>query len=279
MTEQSIPAADREVSLSDNREKIDRLTVEDLIVDSAPLATRLRALKERQTKLPAAPTPEASIDWIDAAGAQVTVFGRDVQIFLADVAAGHQRTKKPYFDIGKLVDQQYNGALRDGGQPLLTAARTLADKFVDARAAVERKRLQALADAETAKANSRLQAAADAEDRGDHIIAEVLVAQAEHSDKQAQSADLRSGNSVQALGAIRTSGGTMSTSKKLDWDVDRATVDLDALRPYLDLEAIDKAIRAFNKPNGNGMNGTEPLIKTPIRGVTFKAAGSGSFRG
>lgn len=275
-----IPAAGRTVTASDNREKIDKLTVEDLIVDSAPLAARLARLKEREAQLPAAPEPDATLEWLEAHGAIVQAFGRDVTIFLADVADEHQRTKKPYFDIGKLVDQQYNGVYRDGANPMKAKAAGLADKFVDAKATIERKRLEDLATEQTRIANARLEAAAKAEEEGDHVVAQVLQAQAEHSDKKAESAAHLSGNSIQNLGAIRTAGGgSMSTSKKLDWDIDRATVDLDALRPYLDLDAISKAIRAFNKPNGNVMNGATPLIKTPIKGVTFKAVGSGTFRG
>ncbi len=58
----------------------------------------------------------------------------------------------------------------------------------------------------------------------------------------------------------RTRGeyGSMS-SLRTSWvfdEIDRATLDLEALRPYLPTDGLDKAVRAFIKAGGRELKGT-----------------------
>jgi len=212
-------ASDRLVTSSDNRAKIDKLSVEDLIVDHADLAASLRDLTARAATLPAEPTPETSLASLEANGVIIATFGRDVQKFISSVADRHSTTKAPYREIGDLIDAHFNKGMRDVALPFSRRAAALAARFVDekdnrvrAEAAAEQARLKKEED-------DRLALAAQAEEKGDHTTAEVLVAQAENSERKANHAASIAA-APRSLGAFSTVAGSMGVKKTLGFDVE-----------------------------------------------------------
>ncbi len=171
--------------------------------------------------------------------------------------------KEPYLSCGRAVDGAFKTGILD---PLLKAKgsvestlgvylRQKADRERRAREEAERLAREAERQAQEAarKAAEAMQnekdlaAALDAQARADEAaIASVAASKA----AAAKPADMaRTRGDVGSLGTLRT-----------HWDfdqvtLDRATLDLEALREHLPRDAIDRAIRSFIKAGGRELRG------------------------
>lgn len=149
-------------------------------------------------------------------------------------------------------------------------------------AKAEKRRLEEQAEANRLReeADAKIAAAAKAEEEGKNTIAEVQQKAAETIDRAADNAQARASAPAADLARTRTDVGTSSLQYSVDCEPDRDTVDLEKLRPYLQLDAIKAAIGGYLRTNGLKAN-TEDVAKAnaALKGAGLTLVAKGRTRG
>lgn len=184
--------------------------------------------------------------------------------------ADHKARKEPFLTAGRQVDAAYSAITEplDRDKKLLDDRQTLyqrqkAEAERRAREAearrlaeeAERQRRAAEAAAAALETEDDLEAAIAAEERAQQLAADT----AQH--ERAAAAP------VAELSRTRGEYGSVSSLTTF-WDfrdIDRSTIDIEALRPYLPLDAIEKAVRQFIKSGGRKLAGCEIYENTRSR--------------
>jgi len=154
--------------------------------------------------------------------------------------------KRPYDEKASAVHGLFKGPIDD----LSGKAKTLEGRlniYTQQKLADERKRLEEEARKAREEAEAAARAARTEGDLEEAVKAEE-VAKAAQDATQTRTAD---------LGRVRGDyGGTASVRTTWAFKIDDARkIDLEAIRPYLDLTAIEKAVRAFVKAGGRELKG------------------------
>lgn len=172
----------------------------------------------------------------------------------------HRARKEPFLEGGRLVDGAYKAITdpldraKSGVEAKLTVyQRAVAEEERRAREAEARRQTEEAArqrrEAEAAAAKLEteddLDAAITAEEIARQAAADAAIAQRATTVKAAE------------LGRARGEFGSVaSLTTFIDFkDLDRATIDLDALRSYLDITAIEKAIRLYIRSGARSLRG------------------------
>lgn len=191
---------------------------------------------------------------------------------LTKTAESHRTgAKEPYLDGGRTIDGFFKG---------------ITDPVTETKTAVQRKLTLYLREKEETARQARLaeeraareaaeKARREAEEKAKALADEQGLAAAIEAEKAAETAaaDLvkaEQAADVKAAELSRTRGEYGSVSSlRTQWvfdEIDRATIDLEALRPYLALADIEKAVRAFIKAGGRELRGTH-IHETTVASV------------
>jgi len=225
----------------------------------------IRAALESVNKDPLPETIES-----DVVAGQVTERIKNLRNILGGVEKSHKLVKAPYFECGKAVDTWKNKLEAE-----IEVMRKLAEKplsaFLTKKAAEERARQLEVArqqreEAEKLAAEAAAHQAANITDVAGELLdaaveSEAVANRIEHNITYARPADLAKSRS--ALGS--------TSSQKTAWVariVSLRGIDLEVLRPYLNEEAIQKALNAFVKNGGRECGGAE--IKEEITGLNIR---------
>jgi len=234
----------------------------DLLVGEAlreKLQDENRDLLKRRDDLLAAAERIPAIDSDDIAG-RVSDFVK--QLTALTKAAETKRTdaKEPYLEGGRNIDGFFRAITdpvaktKDSVQKRLTTyLREKEEQARQARMAEERKaretaeaaRREAEELAKAAASAAQLDAAIEAERSAEIAAADLAKAQAAADVKPAE------------LSRTRGEYGSVA-SLRTEWvfdNIDRQNLDLEALRPYLPGDALDRAIRGFIKSGGRELRG------------------------
>ncbi len=229
--------------------------------DVDPLLTRLREdhtdlLTRRAELLGGISRAPDAIDDEETAG-KLADFAEQINKFLKSAKTVHEGEKAPFLTAGRTVDGFWHSLIDDveKGKKTINVVRK---KYADQKAAEERRRREEearLAREEEARltreAEDRAAAMAGAEDLDEAVRAEEAAEQAKlDADKLAKDA----GAKPAEMGRSRGDYGGMTTLKQF-WDyadIDRATLDLEALRHHLPEDAIEKAVRSYIKAGWSG---------------------------
>ncbi len=175
--------------------------------------------------------------------------------------------KEPFLEGGRVID----GVFRGVTEPLTRAKTDVERKLTLYQrevAEAERRRREEVARAERAEAERLAIEAAECEaeaatdaDIDDAISADALARQREADAVAAQ----RAAEAKPAeLSRQRSDYGAVASLRRF-WDMeglDRETIDINALRPFLPLDAIEKAVRAFIKAGGRELKGVRIFENT-----------------
>ena len=229
-----------------------------------------RDLIKRRDDLLAAAQRIPAIDSDDIAG-RVSDFVK--QLTALTKAAESKRTdaKEPYLEGGRNIDGFFRAITdpvartKDAIQKRLTTyLREKEEQARLARMAEERKAREA-AEAARREAEEKAKAAANAAQLDAAIEAERSAKLAEADLAKAQAAA-----EVKPAELSRTRGEYGSVSSlRTEWvfdNLDRAQIDLEALRPYLPGDALDRAVRAFIKAGGRELRGVN-IHETTVANV------------
>lgn len=284
------PPAESAFPRDHNKPPLDEL----LNIEMQPFIARKDDLLAGVARMPAAITD-----------ADVCERAADVVKLLAgcwrNAEASRTSTKEPFLAAGRLVDSRYKKEVLD---PLDTAkkqveakmtvyqrhvaeqerlvrvaeAKRQADEAERQRREVERLRVEALAKAKEAE---DALAAAQTEDDIDAAIAletqaaEIaesstsVVARAEQTEADLAIAQRAAIAKPAELSRVRGNIGAVASLRTF-WDfdgLDRNTLDLEALRQHLPVDALEKAVRAFVKAGGRKLKGVHIFENTGTRVV------------
>lgn len=190
--------------------------------------------------------------------------------------------KAPYLTAGRAVDGFFTAGIKDPIERMGSELKQRQLRYVEAKAEKERARLRAEAEAQRAEADRKAREAAEAETKRLAAEAEArrvaalqanpnagqepapapqsapskaetdLLQQAASADQAAAQLERKAEAKPSELGRVRGDLGGVSTIRKI-WTgemTDRAKLDLEALRPHLGEEALNKACAAYARAHG-----------------------------
>lgn len=224
------------------------------------LKEEAEALAKRRDELLAAVTrvPETIED--EATSGRVTDLVKLMIRCRQQAKKDHDERKAPFLLAGKQIDAAYATII----DPLARAQIQLEDRQTayqrrkaeaERRAREEEARRQA---AEAERLRREAEEAAAALETEDDL--EAALAAEEEAQQRAAEAEERARAAAAPVAELSRSRGEYGSVSSLQtyWEfdrLDRNTIDLNTLRPYLPLDAIEKAIRAFIRSGGRELKG------------------------
>lgn len=251
-----------------NRRMVPQLTKADLIEDHGQLFVRRDALAKDFTTLPQPVNTEADL-------AKVHAWGKAANTLLEDLEKTRVQVNEPYILTTGAINGLFNADSRDVIKPLKDKAERLGGAYQAKVAEELRKQREEAARVAREEEEARLAAAVALEEQGNHLAADVSLRAAEAAAEDAQRAAIQAQAPAVEMSRVQTDLGTVGTRRNLGFDYDRATLDLEALRAFLDDEAIRKAIAGYVKVNGKPPQFVSGERK--LRGVTFREEVKSSF--
>lgn len=246
----------KEPLIGDNRPPPDLLTGAALI---EWLTDRFIELQRRRDELLAAEARIPAINDEDAAR-KVSDFIKLLGAAVKAANAARVEAKEPFLEGGRNVD----GFFKSISDPIDDLKKRVERRLTDylrakeaeererrqreereARERAEQARREAEAAAQAMRDAASLDTAVQAERAADAAAADAVKAEVAATAKPAE------------LSRVRGEYGAVS-SLRTEWvfeGVDRATIDLEALRPYLPVDGIEKALRSYIRAGGRELRG------------------------
>lgn len=214
----------------------------------AALLTRAAALTETEAKLPTINTEDLA--------KRATDYRDQVRKCTAALEAAHKAAKEPFLEAGRVVDSTLL-AVSKGLKELNIRISLLLGAYQEDKAEAERKVRAAEAERLAEDARKKEAAALAAMETAPAATAEAALDTAIAAQGQVAAAEAAAQAPASELGRVHGDFGATASLRK-EWkhkDVDRATLNLEALRPYLPMDGIDTAIRAYIKAGGRKLDG------------------------
>lgn len=218
------------------------------------------ALRDRRDELLAAADRAPAVIEDEETCGKTADLVRLIAACMKNAEATRVSRKEPFLASGRLVDAHYK-RITDPLDKVKRNVETRITGFQRQKAEAERRRREEEARRQAEEAEHQRRAAEDAaakmreeEDLAGAIEAEDAARQAEADFATAQKAA-----AVKSAELSRTRGdyGAVASLRTF-WDftdMDRDAIDLDALRPHLPIDAIEKAVRSFIRAGGRKLNG------------------------
>lgn len=187
-----------------------------------------------------------------------------------DVEEAHKVTKAPFWECCKTADNWKNG-LETEIKKLKSLASVPLNQYLDRKEKEERERQQEIARQERENAERLAIEAAAHQNAKIEDVAQELLDDAVNSEAIAERIEMNVMHARPGELAKSRSAYGSTASRKQAW-VGRITslsgIDLEKLRPYLNEEAIQKALNAFVKNGGRDCAGA--TIKEEITGLNIR---------
>lgn len=183
-------------------------------------------------------------------------FAKKIAAHMKVLEGGHGTEKRPYLDGGRAVDGFFKGMI-DTLKQCKTTVESRQTQFARTKADAERRRREEEArlarEQAEREAQEALERASAMPTKEANAALDSAIAAQDHAETLADAAQANAAD----LSRTRTDNGVVS-SLKTQWKgelTDRNTLDLDKLRPYLPLDALDKAISAYVRAGGRELAG------------------------
>ena len=216
--------------------------------------------------LAAAERVPATIDSDDLAG-KVGDFIKQLTACTKAADGARIAEKEPHLAAGRVVDGFFRAII----DPLDAAKKNIERRltaYLREKADAERRERERIAAEERARAEEARRAAAEAERKAQDEAGLQAAIDAEQQRKQAE-ADAeaaRKASEAKAAELSRNRGDYGSVaSLRTYWDfadLDRAALDLEALRQHIPTDALEKSVRAFIKAGGRELRGVRIFQNT-----------------
>ena len=209
--------------------------IEEILADTrSALLARVEPIAERANGLPKKIASEDDL-------ALVTPVVVDAKALAKEIENARRDDKQPYLDGGRAVDAFFKPH-KDRLDRIASVFERLASDFQREKIRQERARAEESerkAAAEAERLRKEAEAAKKPETQQRKLDA---AAEADNAADRAAAAASRSGNE---LGKVTTAGGTARAQTFWNFAIDNyGEVDLNAIRDFIDREAVEKAIRA-----------------------------------
>lgn len=177
-----------------------------------------------------------------------------------DIEDDRAAKKKPYLDAGRMVDSFY-AVSQEQVEALGKTIRGLMDAYNREVAAAARRRAEEEARQAREEEQRRADLAQKAAEANRHHHAALHEDKADEAAERALQAEAQARQSSNDLTRVRSSAGTVASATTV-WHgeiTDLAKLDLEALRPYLTRDVLQKAVDAFVRINTRGAT-TAPVL-------------------
>lgn len=237
--------------------------LEDILRDRhAPLIESVEAMKKRLRALPKMiETDKDSARYIGV----VVEAGK----VLKAVDTARTEEVEPHLRASQEINRVFNAGLRDLLAPIIAQAKSLNDNYLADKVKREREEQRKIAEALRLEAEAAAERAKAAEDAGANREADVSMSAAAHLEQQADAAEARASSSSNHLSQTVTASGAKASVSTV-WvasDINRDTLDLEALRPFLSDDALEAALKNFIRAG-----------RRSIRGANIAEAPRGRYR-
>jgi flagellar biosynthesis GTPase FlhF len=184
--------------------------------------------------------------------------------------AEHKKVKEPYLTGGRQVDEFFFRGVRDPATDLKKRVSMKLKAYMDERAAAERRAREEAERAAREEAERKAREAAEAaKSLQDESELEAAIA----AEEEARQAEIAAAQARQAAAAkaseLASVKGTLGRTKSLKtfWDfadLNRDAIDLNKLRPYLPMDGLEKAVRAYIAAGGRDLPGVRIFENTRL---------------
>lgn len=222
---------------------------ENLTAKAEPLLQRFNELEAAFQRI-----PETCDD--DETAAKFANFGKQIQGCEKDFDAMRVSEKEPYLKFGRVVD----GFFKKRTDTLEKMKRKLQDivtVYQRKKADAERKAREEAARLQREEAARKQQEALDAAAAAMPQVAEQSFSEAAQHEKQAQHLEKKAEAPVAELARVRSDLGAVA-SLKTTWVgeiTDRAILDLEAIKAFIPLDALQKAVNGAVKAGLRDLRG------------------------
>jgi hypothetical protein len=234
-----------------------------------------QSLVERRTELLDAYTRVPAKIGDDETHKRCLDFSKQLGTLIKLVDADHTARKQPFLAGGQLVDNRWH-ELRDRVVTVRVDVDRRAKKYLDDKAEAERKAriaAQRAAEEEAARQRAEAEAAEQAmmekvEPTVEDLDTAIAAGEAASKAETVAVVATRAAEAKPAeLARTRTELGALGTLQRvfIFTDLNRDTIDLEALRPHLPTDCIEKALRSFIKAGGREITGATIKEDTALR--------------
>lgn len=235
---------------------------ESLALDNLELLQRRDQLVAAEARMPAVTDDESArkvSDYIDLLNALIKT-----------AKTAHGETKAPYLEAGRSVDEFFFRGITEPADLICRRSKQALQKYLADKAAAERRareeaerKAREEAEQKRREAEAAAQKLRDEQDLQSAIEAEQAAKAAEVAAVQARQA------AVAPTSDMAKVKGTVGRAKSLKtfWDfadINRDSLDLNKLRPYLPLDGLEKAVRAYIAAGGRTLDGVRIFENTRI---------------
>ncbi|MCA3246075.1 MAG: hypothetical protein ING19_21145 [Azospirillum sp.] len=215
-----------------------------------------RPLLERAAELQAAAGRIPEIDG-DATAGKVADFIKLVSAAIKTSEAARAEAKEPHLAAGRAVDTFFKTRVSDPLEALKRGIERKLTAYLQAKEAERRRAAEEEARRVREEAEARARAAQEAEAKGRAHEAALAMDAAVAKEAEAQAAEAQAEAKPAELSRTRGEIGSVASLRQV-WKgevLDRAALDLEALRPYLPFAALETAINGFVKAGGRELKG------------------------
>lgn len=236
--------------MSSNYPPIDANPIRDRLIETYP------DLLQRAEDLIAAAGRVPVIDDDEIAG-RVGDFSKQVQAHVKLIETTRVNEKEPYLAGSRAIDGYFT-PVKDRLEKALAPVRQNMTSYLRMKESAERQKREAEARAKREEADRLAKEAMERE--AETRRSTELMQQAAEAETVAATIEQRVEAATPAdLARTRGDHGSVSTLQRF-WtfrDLDRAELDLNALRHHLPADALEKAVRSFIKAGGRELRGVE----------------------
>lgn len=235
------------------------------------LITRRDELIDAELRVPMLPLDSEDPE----AEKSITEFIRQISACAKAADASRVGAKEPYLEGGRRVDGFFKGIM----EPLANLDRRVRVKLTAYKDACEKRRRVKLEEEARLQREAEARARKEAEDAAARVVDEKSLATAIEAESKITEAALSRVEADRAaavpaadLTRSRSDYGALSSLQKFcDFrDLDRNTLDLAALRPFIPDAALETAVRGYIKANSDAIKESiNGGAKHELRGVTF----------
>lgn len=230
---------------------------QELLVEKLQEANA-KALKRAEALIAAAERVPAKIETKEDAE-KITDLEKQIAVCAKALEDGRVRDKAPYLAATTAIDGFFR-PYKTGLDTAKARVKTIQTAFLVAEEKKERDRRAELASQEREAADAKLAEAAKLDNAGDKVQAQAVLQKAvSHDHDAAFFADAAQDTGAKVAQTVGETTGARSSLRyvKTGEIIDRETLDLNRLRPYLSNDVLQKALNMFVRAGGTELKGAK----------------------
>ena len=209
--------------------------------------------------------PKPCVD--DAYAERLTVYTSKLTATIKKVEAARIAENKPVLEKQRMING-YFGSIKEKLEQKKAAAKSMLDPYLKQKAVAEQQARIAAAEQMQQQADALKASQQALYDAGRPVEAGEAGRSAEKIEKHAERLEVTAASSKANVAQVKVGGASASLRTRIVNEItDRHALDLEAIRPYLDIDALQKAVDIYFKLGGKDLRGVEvrEITETVVR--------------